>query len=232
MAGLLELISTTARVTGSTHRLIPSRYPPIGIFDTVSRPEDLDAVFELEGWTSDRLSTEIGKLDLLPKTEWVLGVQGANSIMAAFCYPNPDGGRFTGPDLGAWYCAFDIETAIAETIHHNRKRLLKAGMLHAVIQMRELVADIDAMFHDIRGQHSSRPELYDPNDYAASQAFGNELRNIGSNGLAYNSVRKHGGECLVIFRPKLLSAALQAGHWEYRWDGSPAPTVSRLALPE
>ena len=227
MAGRLELIVPTARLAGSTHRLISSRYPPVGIFDTVSAPEDLDALFELEGWTSDRLSVEVGKLDLLPKSEWVLGVQGANTIMAAFCYPNPDGGRFTGPELGAWYCAFDIETAIAETIHHNRKRLLKAGMLHAVIQMRELVADVDATFHDIRTDQS-RPELYDPNDYSASQSFGNELRHNGSNGIAFRSVRKPGGDCLVIFRPKLLAAALQGGHWEYRWEGTPDPTVTRL----
>ena len=228
MAGRLELIFDTARVAGKTHRLISTRYPPVGIFDRISSPDEWDALFELEGWTSDRLSAEVGKLDLLPRTEWVVGVQGAHSIMAAFCYPNPDGGRFTGPDLGAWYCAFDIETAITETVHHNKKRLLKAGMLNAVIQMRELVSEVDATFHDLRGHRQDRPDLYDPNDYASSQAFGTELRKNGSNGIAYNSVRRQGGECLVIFRPKLLAAALQGGHWEYRWEGSPEPTIKQI----
>lgn len=186
------------------------------------------ALFELEGWTSDRLSVEVGKLDLLPRAEWVTGVPGASVIMAAYCYPNPDGGRFTGPELGAWYCALELETAIAETIHHHTKRLLKAGMLSARIQMRQLVAQIDAVFHDIRGWQASRPDLYDPNDYAASQAFAGEVRAGGANGIAYDSVRRAGGQCLVVFRPRLLPAAIQGDHYEYRWDGSPEPTITKL----
>jgi len=219
---------SAVRVAGITHRLISSRHPPVGIFDKVANPDDLAALFELEGWTSDRLSVEVGKLEVLPRSEWVTGVQGASIIMAAFCYPNPDGGRFTGADLGAWYCALDLETAIAETIHHNRRRLLRAGMLHAVIQMRQLVVEVDSVFHDIRGQQQKRPELYDPTEYGASQAFAAELRDGGSNGIAYDSVRRRGGQCLAIFRPRLLPAAMQGDHWEYRWAGSPEPTVTRL----
>lgn len=203
----------------------------MGIFDTVASADDLAALFELEGWTSDRLSVEVGKLDLLPRTEWVTGVPGASVIMAAYCYPSPDGGRFTSPDLGAWYCAMDLETAIAETVHHNTRRLLKAGMLHARIQMRQLVAQVDAVFHDIRGWQTSRPDLYDPNTYAASQAFAGEVRANGANGIAYDSVRRAGGQCLVVFRPKLLPAAIQGDHYEYRWDGSPEPTITRLTNP-
>jgi RES domain-containing protein len=228
MAGRLELTVPTARVAGITHRLISTRFPPTGIFDSVASAEDLAALFELEGWTSDRLSSELGKLETLPRSEWVTGVQGANIIMAAFCYPNPEGGRFTGPDLGAWYCAFDLETAIAETVYHHRRRLLRAGMLDAVIQMRQLVAEVDAVLHDIRGQQAHRPELYDPNDYTASQGFAAEMRGEGANGIAYDSVRRQGGQCLVLFRPKLLPAALQGDHWEYRWNGAPEPTVTRL----
>ncbi|HEV3395499.1 MAG TPA: hypothetical protein VG100_05105, partial [Xanthobacteraceae bacterium] len=43
-----------------THRLIPSRYPPVGIFDAIAAPEDLEVVLELEGWTNDRVSAELG----------------------------------------------------------------------------------------------------------------------------------------------------------------------------
>ena len=219
---------STARVSGATYRLISTRFPPVGIFDTVASADDLAALFELEGWTSDRLSVEVGKLDLLPRSEWVTGVPGATVIMAAYCYPNPDGGRFTGPDLGAWYCALELETAIAETVHHHTQRLLKAGMLNACIQMRQLVAQVDGVFHDIRGQQTARPELYDPNEYATSQAFAGKMRAAGSNGIAYDSVRRAGGQCLVVFRPTLLPAAIQGNHFEYRWEGSPEPTITKL----
>ena len=229
MAGRLELTNTpTTRVTSTTHRLIASRYPTVSIFDTVVSPEDVAALFELEGWTSDRLNAEMGRLETIPRSEWVAGVPGATIIMAAFCYPSEDGSRFTDGEVGAWYCALDLDTAIAETIHHHGRRLLKAGMLHARIQMRQLTVAIDSFFHDIRGQALTSTALYDPNSYAASQAFGSKLRAGGSNGIAYDSVRHAGGECLVVFRPKLLPAALQGDHFEYLWNGTPTPTVTQL----
>ena len=43
-----------------THRLIPSRYPPIGILDAVAAPEDLELMFALEGWTNDRIQPRSG----------------------------------------------------------------------------------------------------------------------------------------------------------------------------
>ena len=43
-------------------RLVPSRYPVVGLLDRVAPPADLDAVFELEGWTNDRISGEVGLL--------------------------------------------------------------------------------------------------------------------------------------------------------------------------
>jgi RES domain-containing protein len=228
VAGRLELTPPTSRVAATTHRLIASRYPTVGIFDTVASPDDVAALFELEGWTSDRLSAELGRLDLVPRDEWVAGVPGATIIMAAFCYPSEDGSRFTDGEVGAWYCALDLDTAIAETVHHHTRRLLKAGMLRARVQMRQLVASVDALFHDIRGQAQTRAAIYDPNSYATAQAFGSKLRAGGSNGIVYDSVRRAGGECLVIFRPKLLPAALQGDHFEYLWDGAPTPTVMRL----
>ena len=41
-----------------TWRMIPSRFPPIQTFETVSSPDDLEAVMDLEGWTNDRLVVE------------------------------------------------------------------------------------------------------------------------------------------------------------------------------
>ena len=51
------------------YRLIPSRFPPIGLFDTVATAADLNAVMELVGWTNDRLVTH--RIARLPEPEWV-----------------------------------------------------------------------------------------------------------------------------------------------------------------
>jgi hypothetical protein len=58
----------TAAVADPTFRLIPSRYPPIAAFETVSSSDDLAGAMELEGWTNDRLVEE--RLARLPRDDW------------------------------------------------------------------------------------------------------------------------------------------------------------------
>ncbi|MBN9331993.1 RES family NAD+ phosphorylase, partial [Devosia sp.] len=100
-------------------RLIPSQFPPIGLFDTVSRAADLEAVMELAGWTNDRLVAE--RIKRLPQDEWAFGRPNSSIVMAAFLHAAPGGGRFSGPDLGAWYAAVSVETGLAEVAHHLRR---------------------------------------------------------------------------------------------------------------
>jgi hypothetical protein len=83
----LELIPPVSRIRWkNTCRLIPSRYPSTGILDRVASPADLPLMFELESWSNDRISAQLGLLHSLPESEWVAGSQ-ATVIMAAFCHP-------------------------------------------------------------------------------------------------------------------------------------------------
>jgi hypothetical protein len=56
-------------------------------------------------------------------------------------------------------------------------------------------------------------------DYSASQALGRALRAERAWGIAYESVRREGGECAAVFRPRALSPCKIAEHLEYLWDG-------------
>jgi hypothetical protein len=40
--------------------LVTSRFPPIGLFDRVADPDDLDIVYTIESLTSDQLLDEVG----------------------------------------------------------------------------------------------------------------------------------------------------------------------------
>jgi RES domain-containing protein len=154
----------------------------------------------------------------------------AGVIMAAFCHPHPRGGRFNSPDLGAWYAARSLDTAHAEIIHHRTRELEEIGVRDAWVEMRDYLADMDAEFHDIRGDDDAFTPLYDPDSYDASQAFAAPLRAGRSNGVLYRSVRHAGGGCIACFRPLLVANVRQAGHFEYRWSGSPTPTITPLAM--
>ncbi len=212
-----------------THRLVASRWPTVSVFDSVASPEDLEAALLLETLTNDRVTETLVRLGRLNRSEWVTGQPGATLVMAAFCHPAPGGGRFNTDVLGAWYCATEIETAIAETVYHHTKRLAHStsGFRH-VIQMRELISELDAEFIDVCELRVSHPELYDAESYVASQPFGEAKRRDGSNGIIYQSVRRTGGTNVVVYRPTLLPPVLQGDHFEYRWAGSPLPAVARM----
>jgi hypothetical protein len=209
-----------------TCRLAPSRFPSDGILDAIAAPGDLPLIFELESWTNDRISAELGVLHRLAPDEWVVGRPMSSVIMAAYCHPRPGGGRFNGEDRGAWYAALTLETAHAEVAYHRWKELLEVGAVEARLEMRLYLADFHAVFHDVRsGDHAA---LHHPVSYAASQEFARPLLESGANGVLYRSVRHAGGECVACFRPKLVANVRIGGHFQYRWEGTPVPRITRL----
>ena len=214
----------------NTHRLIPSRFPPVGILDVVASPEDLQLMFELESWTNDRISSELGVIQSIPREEWVLGRPQASVVMAAFGHPSPTGARFSGPDRGAWYAAFDLRTAQAEIGYHRWKELVEVGISDARLEMREYVADFRSAFHDIRPIDRPFERYYNPDSYTDSQAFAQKLFAAGSNGILYRSVRRSSGECIVCFRPPLVLNVRPAAHFQFQWQGNPKLAITRLGL--
>lgn len=91
--------------------------------------------------------------------------------------------------------------------------------------MRVYAVNLEAELHDIRGMQESHPVYYHPTSYAMSQELAARLREGGSNGIAYLSVRHEGGECVAVFRPPLLSNCRQERHLCYVWDGQAIATI-------
>ena len=213
----------------SCFRIIPSRFPPIQLFERVADPQDLEAVMAIESLTNARLRDEVGEIRLVPPAERVTGA-GAGYVMAAFTHLSPTGGRFTDGSYGAYYAARELETAIEETVYHREQFLRATGEDPVELDMRVLRARLRADLHDVRGLWESRPEIYDPDDYGASQALGRTLRSAGSAGILYRSVRHPGGECVAAFRPRAISRCQQTLHLTYRWDGTRITTVYEKRL--
>ena len=199
-------------------RIVPSRFPPIQLFERVTEPRDLEAIFELDALTNPRLRDEVGDIRLVPPEDRVSG-PGASVIMAAFTHPNPEGSRFSDGAYGVFYAAHDLDTAIAETIHHRERFMRATAQQRMELDMRVYLVDLKGELHDLRGQRDKQPLVYRTDNYAAGQHLGSALRQAGSNGIAYDSVRRTGGECAAVFRPPLLSNVRQERHLCYVWDG-------------
>ena len=201
-------------------RIVSSLFPPRGLFERVASKEDLEVVMAIEGLTNDRIRQEVGELSLVPEEDCIFG-PSTTPVMAAFTHPNPQGSRFADWSYGVYYATKSIDTAVAETRYHKERFLRATNENRIEVDMRSYASNIDADLHDVRGQRDTAPELYDPEPahYGAAQAFAKSLRSDGSNGIVYDSVRHPGGECVVAFRPRLLSPVTQGQHFCYVWDG-------------
>ncbi len=212
-------------------RLVSSRFPPVGLFDRVADPDDLDIVYAIESLTNDRLLDETGDINLVKPEDRISG-EGTTPIMAAFTHLNPEGSHFTDGSYGVYYAGNTIDTAIAETQYHRALFLAATRQPPTEIDMRSYASDLSVELHDIRLCQSSMPQIYnlDPNHYADAQALAKTLRNAGSNGIVYDSVRMFGGECVAVFRPCVLSPARQGPHFCYVWDGRKITNVYKKTM--
>src|SRR4051812_22032660 len=111
-----------AAIAAPTFRLIPSRFPPIANFDSVTSAADLEVIMELEGWTNDRLVAE--RVARLPRDQWVYGIPNSSVVMASFLHVADTGMRFNSGQLGAWYAGLALKTSIAEVAHHLRREAI------------------------------------------------------------------------------------------------------------
>ena len=194
------------------YRLIPSRFPPIGLFDTVATAADLAAVMDLVGWTNDRLIVE--RVARLPQSEWVYGTPNASIVMAAFLHVASGGMRFNGPDLGAWYASDDVRTAAAEVGHHLRRETVARSLDTMRRTYRTYTATLLGDYLDIREQQAQYPEVYASDRYDASKKFGEDVRSSGGAGILYTSLRRKSGINVVAFRTRNITDVVQEDHFE------------------
>ncbi len=195
-----------------THRLIPAQYADGGasVLTRLTDDEDtLDAIFELDNATNDRLLAESRSLPgLLPgidERELVFGIPSYRIINASFCHAAPSGSRFNSPDRGAWYAAFELPTSQAEIAYHRQLWLAEiAWEQEDSADYQDFLADFRAEFHDVR-ETKHYADCLSPTSYAASQALAAQLLAAGSAGIIYPSVRRKSGTCIACFRPVLVT---------------------------
>lgn len=199
------------------YRLIRSIYPPIDLFEDIADPSDWEALASAEAKTNPRVWEHLGRLDLVPPARRVSG-PGSSYLMAPFVHVSHDRpGRFTDGSYGVLSLGDREEVSIREVAHHHAQFMAATNEPPGwTSQFRMLVTSLDLDLHDAR----SLDGLQDPDDYTQSQALARQLRNSGSNGIVYSSVRCPGGECAGLFWPDVVPAPIQADHYDFHWDGT------------
>lgn len=195
--------------------------------------EALGALAALEGVTNGRLRGERHGLPELHPRELIYGRPGHTWINAAFVHTRPGGNRFSDETRGAWYCAFEAPTALAEVAWHLGRELAAVGRYDNTSEYGAFLADFDGPYHDLRSPEARATEVLAPDPgvaYPAGQALARSLRAAGAvQGIVYPSCRATGGTCLVAFHPDSVRRVRQGGLWQLAWRGSPQPEVTQLS---
>jgi len=213
-----------------SHRLIPSAYDEETVLDRlITDSDELSALFTLEGATNERLLGEAGLLPGITVRELVFGLSYSHIVNAAFTHAKPFGSRFNGPERGAWYAGFSLETAGIEVAFHKSEELQEINwQAKETFLYVDFLADFRGEFHDIR-RDSRFAKCLDPDSYRATQNLAHELLAAGSAGVVYPSVRHNGGTCISCFRPALVNNVRKGGQISVEFENAFAPPVIRPA---
>lgn len=218
----------------ATIRLISTAYiEEPAMAPLVDTPEELDFLAEIEALTSARQTGELPVPDGIHPLELQNERHGYGwtYVNAAFCYTRADGGRFNGPERGAWYAAYGEDaarTTQAEVAFHLTRELEATGCFQNITAYRELLAGFTTRFHDLSGLEGEVCLGPDPaTAYPAGQSLARSILAAGGHGVLYPSARKSGGRCLAAFRPNLVQNIRQGETWVFEWSGSRESVISQ-----
>jgi hypothetical protein len=186
-------------------------------------PDDLASVLAVLTVTDPVARAAAGALAALPTGASYHGPDAA-AVMLPFLCPRPS--RFSTGRYGVLYGAESIDTAVAEVSHHHGRRLAASGTPAGAQILLSLWSFVIAIeLEDLRGADLS---IYEPDDYRYAQTLGQRLRDAGSPGIIYSSVRRHEGECLGAFTPAVVSTPTKLDDWRLIWDGATISETLRV----
>jgi len=228
---MLDGLTITRDALPRTIRLVTTARLRPPVLSTLVDADELAALAEIEGATSNRLLAQNRGTADVQAYELVYGVPHAAFINASFAYAKPrEANRFNGAERGAWYAALDLDTCLVEVRHHLTEALAQTGVYEAIVDYAELYASFAGEFVDLR-PHIDHPCLHPEKGigYPAGNALANAARARGLNGIIYPSVRHARGICVAALFPHSVQSVAQGDVYRMTWRGSPEPIVEKVA---
>lgn len=219
-------------------RLLPATYhKPPTLRGLVDSDDEAKVLADLEGLTSARLVAERGRSAHIDPRELAwrrrandLRLYGESHVNAAFTYTRAGGNRFNSDTRGAWYCAWNVMTSVAEVAFHRTRELGYVGIYEDEARYVELLADFNDTFDDLTDEPAHPALNPDPEiGYPEGQNLAEERRRTGAIGLIYPSVRAPGENCLVCFVPQAIRGVRPGASWDLTWNGTPDYSLVAVA---
>lgn len=108
--------------------------------------DEFEVPYQIQELTNPRLKNEVGRLELIRRSEIPFGIPGCSYATAPFTHVNPAGSRFSDGSFGVLYLADTLETALAEVKHHQSSYWsnVPSSQLRAVCFPRVVLAFVEA----------------------------------------------------------------------------------------
>ncbi|WP_343684982.1 RES family NAD+ phosphorylase [Asticcacaulis sp.] len=201
----------TVSINQIFYRLIPSRFPPVSLYQRIAPPSAWDQIVGVENLTNPRLKSR-EKLGVSMQCTDPASPRLQNWNHAPFTYPNPDGTTFFRSVTQCLELADCLQTALAYAIE-SRGRFLSHTLQEPLgLDMRVLVRRVTGKFVDGR-------EL--PTDLSKIDrwAIGDAVLDAGADGILFKTSCRPFGSFAGILNPDALGKANQADHFRFVWNG-------------
>lgn len=213
----------TRSVDQKWRRLIPSRFPPIDIYERLGSPELARAAIDSENRTNPRLLAREWLVEGSPRVD-ARSPRLQNWNHAPFAYKNPEGSTFLDKAFGVMEVADSVEAALAIAVRRREIFLSRTDEPPTNLDMRMLVTRIAGEFADLTGL---------PRD--ASQRdrrrIGLEVYNADGCGVLFKCAERPDATCLAVFDNRVVGTTEQAAHYRFVWDGKQIRSVYDFSPP-
>lgn len=200
---------------GDGFRLIPSRFPPVSVYEGLVANDRIDAIVEIENITNPRLRSEarIARSAELAASQNRL----QNWNLAPFAYGNPEGSSFFNEERPCLEIAADRQTALAIAVNRRERFLSRTNEAPTGLDMRMFKTPVEGSYWDLRslGAGLSREERL---------LVGDRLPE-GAEGILFHPAERPSATCVVVMNGDHLGRTEQAIHYRFVWNGHRIATL-------
>lgn len=199
--------------SGEAFRLIPSRFPPVNIYDGLIANDRQEELVAAENLTNPRLRS-LNRLSSAAQGDAAANPRLQNWNLAPFAYGSPDGSLFFGEDRPCLELAGERQTALAVSVSKRQAFMDATGEDPIGLDMRMLCTPVTGLFWDLRGLPESPAALPEK-----------QRRELGASmpsaaqGILYRPPERLAGTSLAIVTGDILQRSQQTVHFRYVWDG-------------
>ena len=207
---------TKVKWSGDGFRLIPSRFPPVAVYENLVASDRFEALVAIESLTNPRLQSarrlEAASSGLSPDSPRL-----QNWNHAPFAYSNPEGSRFFLSERPCLELADTRQTALAISVARRQKFLGRTDEPPIGLDMRMLKTPAAGSFVDLR--------------YLDPETPLHECRKVGADvpaeaeGVLYRPPERPSAICVAILKASALGLSVQTEHYRYVWNGKKVATL-------